>query len=82
MAKSIFPLSLPTKPDVSFHSSLLLVLTSGLYKFKAQFSISEMLKVTIFDKSYSPGCQIKLTWAMEREQKNKEAEFDSLVFAK
>lgn len=78
----ILPLSLPTKPDISFHPSLLLVLTSGLYKFKAQFSISEILKVTVCDKSYSPGCQIKLTWAMEGEQKNKEDGFDSLVFAK
>lgn len=49
---------------------------------KHNFQYLRCLKVTIFDKSYSPGCQIKLTWAMEREQKNKEAEFDSLVFAK
>jgi len=59
-----------------------LVLTSGLYKFKAQFSISLLLKVTVFDKFYSPGCQIKLTWAMEGEQKKKEAKFYSLVFRK
>lgn len=41
-----------------------------------------LLKVTLFDKSYSPGCQIKLTQAMEGEQKNKEAKFYSLVLRK
>lgn len=63
-------LSLPVKPDVSFHHTVLLVLTSGLYKLKAQFSISALLKVTVFDKSYSPGCQIKLTRAIEKGRKN------------
>lgn len=82
IGKDYFSLSLPTKPDISFHQTFLLVLTSGLYKFKAPFSISALLKVTVFDKSYSPGCQIKLTWAMMGEQKNKEAKFYSLVFRK
>lgn len=63
-------------------SEHLLVRTSGLDKFKAQFSISVLLKVTVFDKSYSPGCQITLTWAKEGKQKNKEAKFYSLVFRK
>lgn len=80
--KKYFFLSLPTKPDISFHLSILLVLTSGSYQFKAQFSISALLKVTVFDKSYSPGCQIKLTWAMEGEQKNKELKFYSLMVRK
>lgn len=61
MANGIFP----PKPDISSHLAILLALTSGLYKFKAQPSISVLLKVTVFDKSYTPGCQIRLMWALE-----------------